>query len=126
MDTLEFLRAILPEEGVYYAAIFKPGFHAPAHKPFRSLESMADAIVKMDAGDWTVYHACGSYNEEYVEVDGKKKYRINTNWNKAKAFWADLDCGESKALEGKGYATKRDAATAIKEFCDKTGFPKPF
>ncbi len=126
MSTLEFLRAILPEKGVYYAAIFKPGFHAPAHKPFRSLESMADAIVKMDASDWTVYHACGSYNEEYVEVDGKKKYRINTNWNKAKAFWADLDCGESKALEGKGYATKRDAATAMKEFCDKTGFPKPF
>ena len=126
MDTLEFLRAILPEEGVYYAAIFKPGFKAPAHKPFRSLESFAEALVKMDAGDWTVYHACGSYNEDCVEVDGKKKYRVEPNWNKAKAFWADLDCGESKAAEGKGYATKRDAATAMKEFCEKTGFPKPF
>ena len=131
MDTLEFLRAVLPEDGVYYTAIFKPGFHAPAHKPFRSLESMAEAIVKMDAGDWTVYHACGSYNEECVEgVDKhgkpKKQYRVESNWSKAKAFWADLDCGESKAVEGKGYATKREAATAVKEFCDKTGFPKPF
>lgn len=126
MNTLEFLRAILPEEGVYYAAIFKPEFHAPAHKPFHSLETMADALVKMDAGDWTVYHACASYKEEFVEVDGKKKYRVEPNWNKAKAFWVDLDCGEEKAAEGKGYLNKREAATAMKEFCDKTGFPKPF
>jgi hypothetical protein len=130
MDTLEFLRAILPEDGVHYTAIFKPGFHAPAHKAFHSLEEMADAIVKMDAGDWTVYHACGSYKNEFVEVDVKgtmkKKYRVEQNWNKAKAFWADLDCGEDKAAEGKGYLTKREAATAMKAFCDKTGFPKPF
>jgi hypothetical protein len=130
MNTLEFLRAILPEDGVYYTAIFKPGFHAPAHKAFHNLSAMADAIVKMDAGDWTVYHACASYKEEFVEVQVKgalkKKYRIDQNWNKAKCFWADLDCGETKAAEGKGYLTKRDAATAMKEFCDKTGFPKPF
>lgn len=126
MNTLEFLRAILPEDGVYYAAIFKPGFHAPAHKPFTSLETMAEAIVKMDAGDWTVYHACGSYKQEFVEVAGKKKYRIEPNWDRAKAFWVDLDCGEDKAAEGKGYLNKREAATAMKEFCDKTGFPKPF
>ena len=126
MNTLEFLRAILPEDGVYYTAIFKPGFHAPAHKAFTDLETMAKAIVKMDEHDWTVYHACASYRDEFVEVDGKKKYRIRDNWNKAKCFWADLDCGEEKAAEGKGYATKREAATAMKEFCEKTGFPKPF
>jgi hypothetical protein len=130
MNTLEFLRAILPEDGVHYLAIFKPGFHAPAHKAFSSLETMADAIVKMDAGDWTVYHACGSFKEEFVEVDVKgtmkKKYRVEQNWNRAKAFWVDLDCGEEKAAEGKGYLTKREAATAMKEFCEKTGFPKPF
>jgi hypothetical protein len=130
MNTLEFLRAILPEDGVHYTAIFKPGFHAPAHKAFTSLEEMANAIVKMDAGDWTVYHACASYKEEFVEVDVKgtlkKKYRVEQNWNKAKCFWADLDCGEEKAAEGKGYLTKREAAIAMKAFCDKTGFPKPF
>ena len=126
MNTLEFLRAILPEEGVYYAAIFKPGFHAPAHKPFHSLETMADALVKMDAGDWTVYHACASYKEDFIEINGKKKYRVEPNWNEAKAFWVDLDCGEEKAAEGKGYLTKCEAMSAMKEFCDSTGFPKPF
>lgn len=132
MNTLDFLRAILPEEGVHYAAIFKPGFYAPAHKAFTDLETMAEAIVMMNTGDWTVYHACGSYKEEFIE-DGvdkngkpKKKYRIEQNWSKAKCFWADLDCGEDKAAEGKGYLTKREAATAMKQFCDKTGFPKPF
>ncbi len=126
MNTLEFLREILPEEGVYYAAIFKPGFHAPAHKPFHSLETMADALIKMDAGDWTVYHACASYKADFIEINGKKKYRVEPNWNKAKAFWVDLDCGEEKAAEGKGYLTKCEAMSAMKEFCDSTGFPKPF
>ena len=72
MNTLEFLRTILPEEGVYYAAIFKPGLNAPTHKPFHSLETMADALVEMDAYNWTVYHACASYKKDFVEVNAVK------------------------------------------------------
>lgn len=124
-ETLSFLKKILPKDGIHYVAIFKPGFVAPAHKVFASLEDMASAIEKLDAGEWTVYHACGSYKEEFVEVNGKKKYRVKENWSHAKAFWVDIDCGEDKAAEGKGYATKKDAITAIKQFCENTGLPKP-
>lgn len=126
MDTLEFFRAILPEDGIHYLALFKPEFKAPAHKAYTSLEEMAKAVEGIDRGDWQVYHACGSYNEEFVLVGEKKKYRVEQNWAKAKAFWVDLDCGQEKFDKGDGYLTKRDAATAMKEFCEKVGLPKPF
>ena len=127
MNTLEFFQAILPAEGTYFLALFKPGFDAPAHKAFDSLESMAEAVAKIEQTNptWSTYHACASYNGAFVEKDGKKKYRVKENWDKAKSFWADIDCGEDKASEGKGYATKKEAATAIVAFCTKTGFPRP-
>jgi hypothetical protein len=128
MNTLEFFQAILPAEGTYFLALFKPGFDAPAHKAFSSLESMAEAVGQIEQTNptWSTYHACASYNQTFVEKEGKKKYRVKDNWNKAKAFWADIDCGAEKAAEGKGYATKREAAEAIINFCEETGFPKPF
>lgn len=127
MNTLEFFQATLPAEGTYFLALFKPGNKAPAHKAFHSLEALAQAVQTLEKlnPQWTVYHACASYNSDFIEVDGKKKYRVKENWNKAKAFWCDIDCGEDKASEGKGYATKKEAATAIVDFCSKTGFPRP-
>lgn len=127
MNTLEFFQAILPAEGTYFLALFKPGFDAPAHKAFDSLESMAQAVAEIEQTNptWSTYHACAAYNSAFVKKDGKKKYRVKENWNKAKAFWADIDCGEDKASEGKGYATKKEAATAVVNFCAKTGFPRP-
>ncbi|CAB4135492.1 Domain of unknown function DUF927 [uncultured Caudovirales phage] len=127
MNTLEFFQAILPAEGTYFLALFKPGFDAPAHKAFDSLESMAEAVFKIEQTNptWSTYHACAAYNGAFIEKEGKKKYRVKDNWNKAKSFWADIDCGEDKASEGKGYATKREAAEALVAFCTKTGFPRP-
>ncbi len=130
MDTLEFLQTILPDEGVYYLALFKEGYKAPAHKAYRSLETMADAIEQMARSDsLSVYHACASYQHELLEdeVDGKlkRKYRVPENWDRAKAFWADIDCGEEKAAKGAGYLDKREAAKAIFAFADTVGWPRP-
>lgn len=127
MNTLEFFQAVLPAEGTYFLALFKPGRPAPAHKAFNSLESMASAVAQLEKADpsLSIYHACASYNQPFIQVEDKKKYRVKENWNKAKSFWCDIDCGEDKASEGKGYATKKEAATAIVNFCAKTGFPRP-
>ena len=130
MDTLTFLRTILPEDGYKYVGLSRAGSSGIAHKAYDSLETMAQAIASYDnQTNLTVYHACAAYKEPYfeVEVDGetKRKYRGQQNWYKAKSFWADIDCGESKAAEGKGYATKKDAATAIITFCRTNNLPDP-
>jgi hypothetical protein len=126
MNTLEFLQTILPEDGVHYLALFKKDQKFPAHIAFLSLEKMAAAVAKFDAqSKYAVYHACASYNEPFYDEGGKKRYRKQPNWNRAKALWVDVDCGEAKAAEGKGYLDKMAAARAVFGFCDKTSFPRP-
>lgn len=130
MDTLTFLKTILPEDGYKFVGLSRAGNPGIAHKAYASLETMATAIASYAVQpNLTVYHACCSYKEASYEVliDGKpkQKYRGEPNWSKAKAFWADIDCGASKAAEGKGYATKSEAAKAIVTFCRGNNFPDP-
>lgn len=130
MDTYTFLKIILPEDGYKFVGLSSAGNSGIAHKAYESLELMAAAIALYDMNtNLTVYHACAAYKEPFfeVEVDGKlkRKYRGQQNWFKAKALWADIDCGEDKAEKGKGYATKGEAAKAIRGFCVEKGLPNP-
>ena len=132
MDTLEFLRTILPEEGIHYLALFKEGRRFPAHRAYADLESMAYAIEQMaDKPSLVVYHACASYQKAVIEIETddpdkpKRKYRIHENWDRAKAFWVDIDCGQEKFDRGEGYLTKVDAAKAVFRFADTVGWPRP-
>ncbi len=130
MDTLDFLRTILPEHGIHYLALFKEGYKFPAHKVYTDLETMASAIDNMAGSrQLSIYHACASYEKAVIEVeDGdkiKRKYRIPENWSRAKSFWVDIDCGEEKHAKGDGYLTKRDACIAVFEFAKTIGWPKP-
>ena len=127
MQTLQFLEAILPPTGVYYIALIDKATGRVAHKHYTNLQDMAEGVTSYDSsGKYGVYHACSSYKEPVmIGDDGKKKYRVSSNWDSAKALWIDLDCGEDKAAKGEGYATKKDAATAILKFCAEHNFPKP-
>jgi Domain of unknown function (DUF927) len=131
LDTLTFLQTILPESGTKYIALFPAGKPYTLHRGYQSLEDMAEAIAgyNRDPQIAAVYHACGSYKLPYVEVekDGKvrKQYRKPNNWRSAKSFWMDLDCGQEKFDEGKGYLTKKDAALAVSKFAKDVGWPLP-
>ena len=137
MNALEFLRTILPEYGIHYLTLFTKDLNPKTNKPYTyhkfylSLEEMADAIPYWESNPKFVatYHACASYLKPFIEVekDGetRKKYRIEENWDRAKAFWIDIDCGQKKFDAGQGYLTKRDGATAIAAFAKKVGLPRP-
>ena len=133
MNTLQFLKTILPEFGIHYLALFKEGYKFPAHKVYTDLETMALAIEGMaDSKQLSVYHACASYQKAVIELDEldikgnpKRKYRIPENWDKAKAFWVDVDCGQEKFDKGQGYLTKKDACVAMAKFAKEVGIPRP-
>lgn len=131
MDTLKFLRAILPSQGVHYLGIMRNGQQGVAHKAFDSIDDMAAAVAAFDRNpNVTLYHACGTYKEPFVVVedkDGKekKKYRIASNALAAQAFWIDIDVGEDKAEKNKGYATKNAGWAAVAGFCKTVGLPLP-
>ena len=66
MNTLEFLRAILPPEGVYLiAAHSAKGFR---HKGFTSLEDAAAFAMKCDASGVPTYHACATYKLSLIHI----------------------------------------------------------
>lgn len=140
MDTLDFLRTILPEEGNYYLVLFsaklkdKQGNPAKLHKSYSDVESMAYAAQQYDADPnyLAVYHACSGYRTPCIELDElnewgkpKRRYRVPENWDRAKAFWVDIDCGQEKFDKGEGYLTKSDAAKAIFKFADTIGWARP-
>lgn len=124
MTTLEFLKTILPHEGVYLLAIKTD--KGMRHKGFYSLQDMALEAKVLDKKGLSVYHACAAYQRlPYKDEDGKFITRKSVNWLSAKAFWLDIDCGEDKAKEGKGYATQNEGILAIAKWCKQRGFPLP-
>jgi P4 family phage/plasmid primase-like protien len=75
-------------------------------------------LAKRLCGEWSdVYVACA----EFLTNEG----RTQANAVGAYGFWADIDCGEQKATQGKGYATIELALAAVESFCTATGLPKP-
>jgi hypothetical protein len=130
MDTLEFLRAILPESGVHYLALFRAGHDKPQHKAYDDLTKMASAIEAYGQNpDLSVYHACAAFQHTTMEVERngvtKTVTRAPENWDRAKAFWVDIDCGDAKASAGKGYASQKEAAQAVFQFAKVVGLPRP-
>ncbi len=124
MNTYEFLKAVLPPEGVYIIAVQSgKGFK---HQGFDTLEEAADMALRCDQSGFTAYHACAAYKQKpYRSENGKYIARTQENWRCAKAFWCDIDCGATKAEEGKGYPTQTDAAVALLSWCKEKGLPYP-
>ena len=132
MDILQFFKATLPGNGIYYlATISKPKkeSHKPSqtiHFAYSSLEDLAVGVEKHSANkSVNLFHACGSYLNESVMVNGIKSYRKQENWSEAKALWVDLDCGLEKYSSGAGYLDQGAARAGILEFCATNNFPVP-
>ena len=79
-------------------------------------ESLATAVEHSEAGD-DVYFACAEYLSQASRKAG--------NAAGACAFWLDIDCGEQKATEGKGYANQDGGMAALRRFMIAAGLPDP-
>ena len=132
MGTLAFFQDTQPSDGIHYLVSInkaKKGSKSTPqiiHYPYPSVEAMAVGVEEHSTNtSVNLYHACGSYKHESVTVNGSKKYRVQENWLEAKALWVDLDCGQDKFDENKGYLDQRSACTAIGKFCQEAHFPIP-
>jgi hypothetical protein len=123
-DLEAFYTTIWPPSGIYAL------FTLPDRK-HHQCTTIANAVAKTIAlnatpGVQAVYHACASYKEaSYICADGAARFRVQANAGKVNSFLADIDCGEQKAAEGKGYRTKKEALGAVMGFCREHGLPPP-
>ena len=131
MDTLAFLKALLPEEGVKFVAQWvaidnhpRKGFFK--HMPFVELDEMADYIQKQAKHGETVYHACSSFKEvQYITTNSGKEApagRTKDNALAARALWMDFDVGKDAAHS---YESKKDVITALGGFLKTLALPVP-
>jgi len=121
METKEFLQAVLPSQGVYFAATQIPGGKGFNHFACDSVAELAIRCLDYDEQEATTYFATSSYkNKEVINRKGKAAYRTQENVQLVRSFWLDLDVGE-----GKDYASQADAMVALGKFLKDTGLPVP-
>jgi len=111
MNTGEFLGRIWPSEGNYCLAVVTP--KGIRHRWFSAIDDAALAVEKYDAQGLTVYHACSTFTT--------RENRKSPNAAFVKSAWLDLDVGDSPTK----FATRLDAATALREFVARHRLPKP-
>lgn len=124
MNTKSFLEMVLPSDGYCIIAVrTAKGFK---HKGFVDREEAANFALSCDAQGLETYFACSAYKDKpHRDESGRFIARTSPNWHSAKAFWCDIDCGQDKAAEGKGYATQREGAKAILAWCQEKELPFP-
>ena len=123
MDTLAFLKRVLPATGLYVAARL-------AGKGFRnqictSIEEVAQRVLDYDAQGVDAYMALAAYREESVEgvKDGKpiRQVRVHKNVRSLRSWWIDLDVG----AEAHKYPSQELALESFVSFIQTVGLPMP-
>ena len=117
MDDKLFFDTILPSAGLRCIAVPRPD--GKFNHLFGSDNAwLAQAAQYLDAkGTTNVYFACASY----IMPDRRKQ----SNVDKVRSFWVDLDVGPSLPGKPPKYASQKQAAAAIMAFCTKIGLPLP-
>lgn len=143
VDTLEFLRLVWPSNGQYLILIpiqfpdkvtgkTIKSFKHFAYQTIEEAATAAQSLANDRDNPVDVFFALGSVKEDLTrmrkedrEALGKKVRGVHRsghdNTCEVKAFWLDLDV----KADPQAYATQPEAATALREFCQAMGLPKP-
>lgn len=130
MNTVEFLRFVLPRKGRFFSAtpksfIGKDGKEVSYYDQvcYDTIGELAEHCVDLSDDGRNAFFACCSHHEPfyYVEYKGeqKKKYRGGENAAYARAQWVDIDCGNEE------YPTQKDGLAGLVKFCKETALPRP-
>jgi hypothetical protein len=114
-----FLEKILPSEGYYFAAELIP--HGMRHHLAETIDELTSLVERLDAQGKTVFHACASYTNKSIDMDGKTKQRVQENVRRVRAFWLDLDVGQAEDK----YLSQDAALDGLDRFLVATGLPQP-
>jgi hypothetical protein len=104
-------------DGVNYIATPSNKHDGFDHFPVKTIAEAVDMALGLSTQGRNAYFACA----EYLTTLNRKAENAKGAW----AFWLDIDCGEKKAKEGKGYLNKPAAVKALNAFCTAAALPEP-
>jgi len=113
----DFLGKIIPDAGVYVVLGLDHQTRDRRQSFYTDFDEMVREIAKVACKGLDAYHGCASFKTD--------QSRTAANARAMKALFVDLDCGEAKARDGKGYLDKEGAIAALKAFCKDLGLPRP-
>ena len=130
MNTVDFLRFVLPQKGLYFSATphsftDKDGkeHNYYKHACYGTVGELAEHCIDLSNDGKNAFFACCSHHAPYYEVqykgETKKKYRGGENAAYARAQWVDIDCGNDE------YPAQKDGLAGLVKFCKETGLPRP-
>lgn len=112
MNNIEFLQQVLGDDGYYCIVGLKKDSDKPVQKFYKTIEDAVVNAEKLRDNGYDAYYALATFE------DGKS--RKTANVKQLRSLYIDLDCGP-----GKPYETQQEALAGLKEFCKKSGMPKP-
>jgi hypothetical protein len=107
----QFYEKALPSQGVYCVAKIHPETHKITQKFVEDIDGLESVARQFSVDGNNVYVALASY-------DGYSRKAEDTQF--LRSFFIDLDVGDRK-----GYATKEDALTSLREFVEAKELPPP-
>lgn len=93
------------------------------HSYVATHEELASHFAAAVASGGDQYFALARYRPH--TTDSGHPGRRGGHVKAVKSFWLDLDCGPGKAKSGEGYATQKEALSALKAVLDTAGLPEP-
>lgn len=125
MNTVEFLRRILPPHGLYVATRMIGG--KARNQVCDSIEELAQQVLAYDAAGVHAYHACAAYREHSVETvkpDGSVWHQVRTHKNvrAVRSFFMDLDVEPGNEHK---FESQEAAIDGLVAFCHATDLPLP-
>jgi len=113
MDTLSFLKRVLPAEGFYCAIVINDG-SVPQQAFFGSVEELATNCNRFDKAGNNTYYATSTFNT--------RLNRTQVNSKLVKALFIDIDCVDDDKHE---YKNQSDGIVALGKFLECTKLPWP-
>jgi hypothetical protein len=113
----QFYEKALATQGVYCATGIEPGEAGKVTNKFaENLDDLIKHVEFIKKKGWNAYVALGTFEGYSRKKDDCLFFR---------SFFIDLDVGEGKAKDGKGYASKEEALQALDKFLADSEMPPP-
>jgi len=110
MDTLEFLRRVLPSGGIYCSSVITDrGNRQRFHD---DIEALGDALLRADERGQNTYFAVSTFK------DGTSRKKVNAAYTRS--LFIDVDCGPSKP-----FPTWKEGLRALGKFLKDAALPPP-
>ena len=110
----DLLDAVLPAGGRY--CVFGVGKY-PVQTFVDTREEVTAKAEELVRRRINAFFGCAKY--------GPENNRTHDNAHFFRALWLDLDCGEAKAAEGKGYPTQEAGLLELRKFFKALNLPRP-